>query len=121
MKAFEELEDEAEDVEKSSVCESIKCATNIMMDSHTKMADKISSAIESGLPLLLANTAALERSQKDFAQTISNEISKTLMAVDSRQIVITENKQVIEWRFKILRDSRGDLDEVIATGYLNVN
>lgn len=116
MKAFDDLEDEAE---KSDVCHAIAMAADSIADANRDMATRISEAIESSAKVdsekhdMRASHTMM--AQKELTEAIGNAISSSLLAVDSKQIVITESSRVTEWRFKVVRDAKGDLEEVIAT------
>lgn len=116
MKAFDDLDDETE---KSDVCHALAMAADSIIDANRDMAIRISEAIESSAKA----DAAMDdvraghsiMAQKEFTEAMSNAIASALAAVDSKQIVITESSRVTEWRFKVVRDAKGDMDEVIAT------
>lgn len=82
---FDELPDESEPSVGTEVGEALAGAVSEIGKANDRMAEKIGQAI-----------------------------TEALRSVDSKQIVIAEKIAAKQWRFKVLRDKKGDLDEVIA-------
>ncbi|OFZ67368.1 MAG: hypothetical protein A2V79_09155 [Betaproteobacteria bacterium RBG_16_56_24] len=63
---------------------------------------------------LAGAVSELGKSNEAMGRMIARAISDALKAAGSKQVVV-EKSSVKEWKFKVLRDKNGNLNEILAT------